>query len=140
MVDFQEVDHVALDLLTQSQLFALAWAPISHGLQGIGSHAVVPPELDVVEHRHAPKQSHVLKCACQTHGSAHIGFGVRNVLPLQHHATLLGFVKTRDGVEQTGFARPIGPNDGGDFTRLGLQRYTREGFDAPKAQVHIFNR
>ena len=140
MVDFQKVDHVALNFFAQGQLFTLTLAPIGHGLQSIGRHAVVPTELDVVKHRHASKQGHVLKGARQAHGGAHIGFGVGNVLPLQHHAPLLGLVKARNGVEQTGFSRPIGPNDSSDVTRLGLQRYATEGFDPPKAQMHIFNR
>jgi hypothetical protein len=69
-----------------------------------------------------------------------LGLTWRDVSPFQLDATLLGFVKARNGVEQTGFARTIGTNDSGDFAGFGLQGHATQCLDTAKAQVNIFNR
>ena len=70
VVDLQEVDDLALDLVPQRQLLAPRPAPVCHRRHDAGAHGVMAAKLDVLEHRQALKQGDVLERARQAERGA----------------------------------------------------------------------
>ena len=136
VVNLEEIDHVALDLAAQRHLLALRRAAVPQRRQRVGVQLRVAAELDVVQHRHAAKQRHVLEGARQAQGGATVGADAGEIAPLQQHAPALGPVEARQGVEQAGLARAVGADHRRDLTRHDVQRHPGQRLDATKAQVH----
>jgi hypothetical protein len=66
VVDLEEVDHLALDRLAQVRFLRRRAAQVPHRAERARLEAVMPAELDVVEHGHAAEQRDVLEGAGET--------------------------------------------------------------------------
>jgi hypothetical protein len=90
-------------------------------------------ELDVVEHRHAAEQRDVLEAAPQAQPRARRR-NARDVLALEPDAAARGPVKARDGVEQRGLARAVGPDHGRDRAGLHIEAHARQRLHAAEGE------
>ena len=139
VVDLEEVDDAALDLGTQ-RVFFIARAPATgQRRQQAGRHGVVAAELDVLEHREAAKQRDVLEGARQAHCGAAMHRCGGDVLAAEPHAACGRAIEARDGVEDAGLARAVGPDDGRDLARRSVKGNTAQRMDATEAQVHAID-
>src|SRR3989344_4810883 len=130
VVDFDKVDDALLDVAAQFRLFAARSAEVQQRVEHVGFEVRVSAQLDVVEHRHAAKQRNVLKAAAQAQlGALRCGHA-GDVLPLKADGPLAGPVEARDGVEQRGFARTVGADDGGDGAGLHVKAYAGQRLHA----------
>jgi hypothetical protein len=123
----------------QFGLFAARAAQVEQRVEHVGLQVCVAAELDVVEHRHAAKQRDVLEAAPQAHAGALRRGNARDVLALEPDAAARGPVEARDGVEQRGLARAVGPDHGGDGARLHIKADASQCLHAAEGQRYAVN-
>ena len=102
-----------------------------------GGGAAVAADLDVVEHRHAVEQRHVLEGAAD----ADLGDGVarhgQDRAALEQDVAVVGHVQARQAIEERGLAGAVGADQAGDLARRDVERHAVERDDAAEAHRHI---
>lgn len=139
MIDLEEIDDALLDLGAQRFFFAARPAQVEQGIEDIGAQVGMAPQLDVVQHRHAAKQRNVLEAARQAQARAPGRRQSRDIPALEMDRALRGPIKTRDGIEQRGFAGAIGADDGGDRAGPDREAHVRQRLDPAKGERHPLN-
>jgi hypothetical protein len=99
----------------------------------------VPAQLDVVEHREAPKQCDVLEAASQPE-SGTLGRGeTGDVSVVENDLSRQGAVKARDGVEDRRLACTIGTDDRGDRALANLESNRAERLHPAECQRDVLD-
>ena len=76
----------------------------------------MPSQLDIVQDGHSFEKFDILEGTGNTPFCNSVGGDFGDIFPLINDATLLGIVKSADTVQNAGLARPIGTNNGKEFT------------------------
>jgi hypothetical protein len=64
---------------------------------------------------------------------------IGNVLVVKYYLPLLGAVKPRNAVKQTGFTRPVGTDNSHQFAGINVKINILHGRNAAKIKMQIFN-
>ncbi|MNT28106.1 hypothetical protein D3C72_1637690 [compost metagenome] len=136
MVDFKKVDDAFFDVGPQRHFFAASPAKVEQGVQHIGAQVRVPPQLDVVQHRHAAKQRDVLETARQPQLGAFGRGHARDVAALEPDLPGRRLVETGNSIEQRGLAGAVRADDRGDGTRRHAKAHAGQRLDPAEGQGH----
>src|SRR5690625_7812376 len=90
-------------------LLSLRPPPVEEGGQGIGVHANVAAQQNVVEHAHAAEERHVLKGAGDAAPGDAMRLQVVDLSALEGDRPFLRRVEAGDGVDEGVLPEPLGP-------------------------------
>ncbi len=99
----------------------------------------VGTKLDIIQYRHAPVEGNILKCPTQAQSGTFVRGEGRDILIIYTYLPVVRMVKSRDNVQNRGFAGPVGSDNGENFSRLHIKTDIGEDFQAAKGQGDIMN-
>ena len=95
--------------------------------------AAVAADLDVVEHRHAVEQRHVLEGAADADARDGMARLAEDGAALEQDVAVVGHVEARQAVEERGLARAVGADQAGDLAGRHVEGDAVQRHDAAEA-------
>src|SRR5271167_3302582 len=96
VIDFQKIDHTALNFLAKGQFLAPSPRGGEECGDRAGAHQMMAAELDIVEHAKAAEQRNVLEGPRQAYAGARV------------RTACVRRIESGDGVEKAGLPRTVG--------------------------------
>ena len=134
----REVDDF-FDALAVGDFFALCPPPEERARQHGLPHVDVPRRHQVVQHRGIGVERDILESAGDAQRRAFVGRHARDVDAFKADAAGLRRIKAVDAVDEAGFSRAVGSDDGEDLASLDLEVDALQRLDAAKTQRDVID-
>jgi hypothetical protein len=102
-----------------------------------GGAAAVAADLDIVEHRHAVEQRHVLEGATDADLRDAVARAPQDRLAFEQDVTAVWRVEPAEAVEERRLAGAVGTDQAGDLAGKNVERHAIESHDAAEADRDI---
>src|SRR5476651_2463358 len=106
-------------------------------LEKAGRAATVATDLNVVEHRQAIEQGHVLEGTADADGRDVMARTLQDRLALEQHVAAVGRIEATEAIEERGLAGAVRADQARDLPREHVERHAVERDDAAKADRYV---